>query len=1049
MSDTDDTNILLLIPPDFFKVHSTTSEDSLLGTSRTVVHKVPIIKDLVSQVQRLESRIESLELESISDISTFREHRLNESAPTVCFNKTSTNLGRNQDNKTLIPEPDYSKSFTYPRNRRKKVFKKRSKKLCTLNNNSLDETLSGSCLDIFMSSNLKKQSSNAAKSIYDDGIFCASFATSNSADMNADLSSIGSSPNRRTDNLLLNEIDEFLTKVDDFENTVTEQSSRISPQQTKNIIVATSEYISKKMHNQALPVSGTQDEAVVKSPSNILDKYIYLTSSGKITQDEPFDYKCNENVDTPKRSSMQSRVHVDNKSEMDYKDIKPSDNNYYRRDIFTEKPNTVRRLNYVKPDASHVQTTSTPKRPGVWRPMNDIDFIPSSNKVCEKAANVLEQHRRLSVLPRVSQLNNSDFPKEIGKDYESRKYIDRHSHEHFIQTSECDTSDVNFSLKERQQQGQGQIPVRRSKYSAKPWSTIKDTRDPKYPDSIDTNLLSLSDLWGKQTINDDKVLERKLEEERMKREHCEAVIQNLQGKVLEQQEKIAVAMRIDKGKDDAIDKLKEAWTRISNRLSAADNRHKLMIQQMNNDLKAMKNSTIEAEKRVRHYEAELYKAIDLAHDYQDKCKQLENAQQQQADCHKTELERLQNDVCKKDGEISELRDNYSGILQLNKQFSECIQKLEETLKEEKHDHGQAKEQLMILKSQIEVNNGELCIIIDEKDILKEKVKEEQARNLILASEKNELQNKLDLSLKREQSLDSELNTLRKHLEIQKNDLKSYYQKQLEDAVMTKLKEFQTQLDTAEKVMDAEMKENERNIAEGYAKRIQRAEEQHKLEVNILEEKQKEEINLYRLQLAQSMEKITTLEDELDSYRRRRGQIASQLHHIMESQWQQACQVLMNNVNNGSADTTTVSNIFGMLDNKFQNTKDGLPYPSTVGSSRIDPFIDDRRPERIPERTHSNQKYFSHRNKTSNDVEHSAELQEYIKMLLTKPVNHLGGSTEMTERRDSYRPSRSVPPEQLEEPTSDRQEDKFSVEKGRDKGSKRDSHTFNTKPPWKC
>lgn len=38
--------------------------------------------------------------------------------------------------------------------------------------------------------------------------------------------------------------------------------------------------------------------------------------------------------------------------------------------------------------------------------------------------------------------------------------------------------------------------------------------------------------------------------------------------------------------------------------------------------------------------------------------------------------------------------------------------------------------------------------------------------------------------------DTEIKSLRRQLETQKNDLKSYYQKQLEDAVLAKLQEFQ-------------------------------------------------------------------------------------------------------------------------------------------------------------------------------------------------------------------------------------------------------------------
>lgn len=74
-------------------------------------------------------------------------------------------------------------------------------------------------------------------------------------------------------------------------------------------------------------------------------------------------------------------------------------------------------------------------------------------------------------------------------------------------------------------------------------------------------------------------------------------------------------------------------------------------------------------------------------------------------------------------------------------------------------------------------------------------------------------------------LDSEVKNLRKHLELQKAELKSHYQKQLEDAVMAKLQEFQQQLDMAEKEMESDARSKEISIVDTYNKQISKIEEQ--------------------------------------------------------------------------------------------------------------------------------------------------------------------------------------------------------------------------------
>lgn len=70
-----------------------------------------------------------------------------------------------------------------------------------------------------------------------------------------------------------------------------------------------------------------------------------------------------------------------------------------------------------------------------------------------------------------------------------------------------------------------------------------------------------------------------------------------------------------------------------------------------------------------------------------------------------------------------------------------------------------------------------------------------------------------------------MKTLRKHLELQKNELKVHYQKQLEDAVLGKLQEFQVQLERAERDLEQSAREKEANIVDGFNKQITRIEEQ--------------------------------------------------------------------------------------------------------------------------------------------------------------------------------------------------------------------------------
>lgn len=58
------------------------------------------------------------------------------------------------------------------------------------------------------------------------------------------------------------------------------------------------------------------------------------------------------------------------------------------------------------------------------------------------------------------------------------------------------------------------------------------------------------------------------------------MIQQLQKKILEQQEKLAVAVRVDRAKDAAIAKLRDAWLRLTSSLDKAEERHQGALEKM-------------------------------------------------------------------------------------------------------------------------------------------------------------------------------------------------------------------------------------------------------------------------------------------------------------------------------------------------------------------------------------------------------------------------------------------------------------------------------------
>ncbi|KAH9635107.1 hypothetical protein HF086_000828 [Spodoptera exigua] len=861
MSETDDTDILLLIPPNFFLVQSSESENSLLESSRTVVHKpksctAQVLGKLVDQVHTLESRLESLEFNSdTSSFGTVRRPKTWDTTDSI----DSQSLDR--------------KCFTFPRRRKRKTTKKSKR---------FDLSLSG--LD---SESIGRKSIPPLKlDVEFDQLNYKPIEIINEIQsMDGDISSIVSTPTKKNDKLLLHEIDEFLTKVESYETPDTKYKDHEPSLSPENVIKATGDYISQKLDSKS-----NEEEVKLPSgrmvPSSILDKYIYLvkSNSGTARSEKPTtseNYKSNnEETGTTHPNST----------------LKESTESCSRE----ARTPSMRKLNFSDKD---VQPTSTPKRPQ----SSYLDtFRPSSNKIYDRASKVLEQYKSQSQSRNQGSANESYLApkKEEFKMPQMRPYC-------------YNNKDAKLSSLQN-----------------------------KFMESIDTDLLSLSELWGDRGDRPERI-----------DSHCESMIQQLQKKILEQQEKLAVAVKVDRAKDAAIGKLREAWLKLTGNLDKAEERHRAALEKMVREVENFRMIADEAQKKTNHFEAELYKALDLAHDYQEKCKQLTTEKKDIDEKIQMTIQERDEMVAKKEKEVEALKENCQTIMRLNKQSSDCIKNLEEALEKEKSDHHETKCKIKELANKIQSLEDTNALVAQERDLLKEK-----------------------------DNLETEVKTLRKHLELQKTELKCHYQKQLEDAVLSKLQEFQQQLDVAERDMEADARAKENALIDTYNKQISRIEEQHKLEINVMEEKQREEIKLYRLQLAQAGEKIGLLE----------------LHAVMQAQ----CRAALRLLTHGDARVSEYTKIPPLT-----LPERGLVRSEARSDNRTDNHSDERMDGRSDERN----------DKLNFDGLTDAELQHGDMLELHR---------ELSEEPTSDRPDRSDTAERPEQP------------------ERRDKRRLS-KPPWKA
>ncbi|XP_014488261.1 PREDICTED: myosin-7-like isoform X3 [Dinoponera quadriceps] len=405
-------------------------------------------------------------------------------------------------------------------------------------------------------------------------------------------------------------------------------------------------------------------------------------------------------------------------------------------------------------------------------------------------------------------------------------------------------------------------------------------------------ILSLSDFWDTNPIRShEETLRIKLEEEKFRREHCEHLIQELQKRLLEQQEKVAVAVRVDNEKNVLISQFHAAWSKLKQQVEMLETEHRSSRTNLQNVTEKHQSEVAELQSQIKRLERELSKALDLAAGYKEKSDTTNKEKIDLLKTHADELESYKSLVQEAENRCEQMKIEFNALLGKSQQREETLRTVQSELNRERLRETEVRNEMGLIRKALDTCEAELIVLKQEKEHMQLKLKEEINRNSILEQKNSSLLVSIDDAKKAEKLAKDEIKSVAEQKEKIRAELQEVYQKQVDEVVKAKLQEFQTQLDTAESDFLEEMKTRQQVIAECAARKIKDVIDKHHLEINLLEEKHKEEKRLCELQLAQALQKSSMLETHLNSQRATKSQLAEQLHSVMQKQWQQALHII--------------------------------------------------------------------------------------------------------------------------------------------------------------
>ncbi|XP_049809715.1 uncharacterized protein LOC126252813 [Schistocerca nitens] len=445
-------------------------------------------------------------------------------------------------------------------------------------------------------------------------------------------------------------------------------------------------------------------------------------------------------------------------------------------------------------------------------------------------------------------------------------------------------------------------------------------------------LLSLSELWGSDSSGHNRKssnIEQRLEEEVYRRQHCERLVQELQRQLLEEREKLAVAMRVDESKDYAISQLQTAWDKLVGHWNDLEDERNELAQQLQDHKIAAAQEVTELQEKVKSVERELSRALELAQGYQTRCSEMECELVKAKSSTEATVALSEAKMLNLNNEIASITAERDRLLTRVSDVETAITKDRSLLKE-------AEAEMKKMQDTVTNQEAEIHSLKQQSETLLLRLNEAKSKNQLLENSKTAVQKALEETKKKEKERQSELKEVVEQMKQEKLKLRDSYQQQVETLVHEKVQEFQSQLDAAETALE----QREKTLAEMTSQQIKLLTEKYQMEVKLLEEKQQDEMKLYKIQLAQANQQLEKLQAQLQLQTKHRNELLEQLHDAMEAQWQEALRMVQ-----GKGDAWTTSH-FNDVDSpshrKSPSTKDhpvSVPETTAIDKYQFAKMLD--------------------------------------------------------------------------------------------------------------
>ncbi|KAI8514360.1 hypothetical protein Bbelb_086840 [Branchiostoma belcheri] len=388
---------------------------------------------------------------------------------------------------------------------------------------------------------------------------------------------------------------------------------------------------------------------------------------------------------------------------------------------------------------------------------------------------------------------------------------------------------------------------------------------------------------------ENQILRDSVERERFRRKHCEQQIQELQSKILELQQQLAVAVSTDKKKDVMIEQLDKTLAKVVEGWKKQDTEKAEQIRKLREEKYAIEKGHSRQQEVLMNFEKDLAQAVE----------QLAIEQQRASMAEQEKVAQFQKQQEEKAKTLDLLQGEREKAIRVESERDQLLQHREELQREVDNFNHMLETERTAFRVKEEELQKQLDVLTEkhqdqEKAAVHAESQKAQEHQKALSSAHNEIsQLKMELNAadRDKENLKMELSLQEARFEASQSKLESEYQAEQERKMSQQLAEAHDQLTQTEEKLREQHRRQIQEVTDRHRQDLDKHMRQFHQELEQKDNKLRETCQDYDDRISEAREKMSALSRENEKLESQRNAMKTRLQALIQSHVKEAMLLL--------------------------------------------------------------------------------------------------------------------------------------------------------------